>query len=146
MGSATDILKKHGVKINHGHCKIKEAVSARAAVAKVNKGLAKVGLRIATGQVESPSKSEIKMTADLNQEKPSIGSRAAMILEAKARSIKLFRIMNKAELEEVLREGTTPARIKDIQNMANVSWHAGWSKNKEVITDGKDAKQSDSAQ
>jgi hypothetical protein len=49
---------------------------------------------------------------------------------AKAKKIVYFRIMNKAELVEVLKSGTTTKRIAEIQKIAIKRWKSGWKFNK----------------
>jgi hypothetical protein len=55
-------------------------------------------------------------------------TRNEMVLEAKKRGIKYFRIMNKVELTEVLDPKTTPERVSEIQKQADARWKSGWSK------------------
>ena len=57
-------------------------------------------------------------------------SRSELVLEAKAKKINNFRVMNKAELAEVLKPGTTTARIKQIEEGAVKRWKSGWKYNK----------------
>lgn len=47
--------------------------------------------------------------------------------EAKARGIKNFRVMNKAELLEI-HDGASPERVSEIQTTAVARWKAGWKK------------------
>jgi hypothetical protein len=63
-------------------------------------------------------------------EHAEIGSRKALMQEAKERGIKYCRVMNKVELSEVLKKGTSEARIKEIQDGATARWQAGWKFNK----------------
>ena len=53
-------------------------------------------------------------------------SRNDLMLKVKARGIKLFRIMNKAELAEALTAKLE--RIAEIQLQAKTRWQAGWGK------------------
>ena len=55
-------------------------------------------------------------------------SRNDLMLKVKAAGIKLFRIMNKAELTEILT--ATPERIVEIQKQANARWKAGFGNRK----------------
>jgi len=53
-------------------------------------------------------------------------SRNDLMLKVKAKGIKLFRIMNKAELAEVLT--ATPERVVEVQGQAKTRWQASWGK------------------
>lgn len=57
-------------------------------------------------------------------------SRNDLMLEAKAKGIKNFRILNKAELVKVLDPATTQEERGTIVKGAVERWKAGWSKNK----------------
>ena len=57
-------------------------------------------------------------------------SRNDLMLEAKAKGIKNFRILNKAELYKVLDPNTIQQEIDGIVKDAVIRWKAGWSKNK----------------
>ena len=52
---------------------------------------------------------------------------------AKAKRMAYFRIMNKAELAEVLKSGTTAKRIAQIQKTAVKRWKSGWKVNKKKV-------------
>lgn len=58
------------------------------------------------------------------------GTRQALMLMAKERGIKNFRVLNKAELSAVLVEGVTPERIQEVVSGAVVRWKAGWGTKK----------------
>lgn len=53
-------------------------------------------------------------------------SRNALMLKAKERGIKNFRVLNKTELGQVLAEGTTQAQIDEVVAGAVTRWKAGW--------------------
>ena len=57
-------------------------------------------------------------------------SRHELMLKAKERGIKNFRVINKEELVEILKEGTTQERINEIVSGAVARWKAGWGKGK----------------
>ena len=57
-------------------------------------------------------------------------SRNELMLEAKARSIKNFRILNKQELIEILKDGTTQERSNEILAGAVARWKNGWGTGK----------------
>jgi hypothetical protein len=54
-------------------------------------------------------------------------SRSRLMEEVKKRGIKNFRVMNKAELTEIV-GGAKPERIEAIQKGALTRWKAGWTK------------------
>ena len=58
-------------------------------------------------------------------------SRNALMLQAKAKGVKNFRILNKAELAEILKEGTTQERINVLVSGAIGRWKAGWGTRKQ---------------
>jgi len=57
-------------------------------------------------------------------------SRNDLMLEAKAKGIKNFRILNKEELLKVLDSKTTQEERDNVIKAAVERWKAGWSKNK----------------
>jgi hypothetical protein len=57
-------------------------------------------------------------------------SRNELMLKAKERGIKNFRVINKAELIEILKDSTTKERIDEIVSGAVARWKSGWGKNK----------------
>ena len=57
-------------------------------------------------------------------------SRNELMLQAKAKGIKNFRLLNKEELAEILKEDTTQERINEIISGAVARWKAGWGKGK----------------
>ena len=59
-------------------------------------------------------------------------TRSELMEAVKAKNIANFRVMNKEELAEVLKPGTTPTRIKAIQEGAVKRWKAGWKFNKKT--------------
>ena len=70
-------------------------------------------------------------------EKPETGetcskepSRSELMLQAKAKGIKNFRVINKGELVEILKEGTSRERINEIVSGAVTRWKSGWGKSK----------------
>lgn len=61
-------------------------------------------------------------------------SRNELMLKSKERGIKNFRVLNKEELAEILKEGTTQERINEIVSGAVARWKAGWGKGKKRKT------------
>jgi len=57
-------------------------------------------------------------------------TRHELMLKAKERGIKNFRVINKQELVEILKEGTSQERINEIVAGAVARWKAGWGKKK----------------
>ncbi len=57
-------------------------------------------------------------------------SRKDMMLEAKDRKIKNFRVLNRDELEEALKKDTPKSRIDEICKGAVARWKSGWGKRK----------------
>jgi hypothetical protein len=57
-------------------------------------------------------------------------SRNELMLQAKAKGIKNFRVINKEELIEILKAGTTKERINEIVNEAVARWKSTWGKGK----------------
>jgi len=76
---------------------------------------------------------EPKVVAKTPKEEPKVEglSRNALMLQAKAKGIKNFRILNKKELGEVLKEGTTKERINEIVTEAISRWKTGWGTSKQ---------------
>ncbi len=61
-------------------------------------------------------------------------SRNELMLQAKAKGIKNFRVINKEELVEILKEGASQERINEIVSVAVARWKAGWGKSKKQKT------------
>ena len=59
-------------------------------------------------------------------------TRNELMLAVKEKNIANFRVMNKEELAEILKPGTTPTRIKAIQEGAVKRWKSGWKFNKKT--------------
>ena len=57
-------------------------------------------------------------------------TRQALMMLAKDRGIKNFRVLNKAELAEVVTEGVTSERIQEVVAGAVSRWKAGWGTKK----------------
>jgi len=57
-------------------------------------------------------------------------TRQALMLLAKERGIKNFRVLNKAELGQVLADGVTPEQIDQVVTGAVTRWKAGWGSEK----------------
>ncbi len=71
-----------------------------------------------------PKEAKIKET---QAESPS---RNELMLQAKAKGIKNFRVINKEELTEILKAGTTKERINEIVSEAVARWKSTWGKGK----------------
>ena len=59
-------------------------------------------------------------------------TRQALMLLAKERGIRNFRVLNKAELAQVLADGITPEQIQEVVAGAVARWKAGWGTKKAV--------------
>lgn len=97
------------------------------AVDQVNAKLAKAGLPIKF----------VSSKKEADQEIPLLGktTRSSLMLEAKAKGIKYFRVLNKDELIKVLdmkKSGASDEQIAVITEAAKIRWQAGWSKNKKI--------------
>ena len=57
-------------------------------------------------------------------------SRNELMLKAKAKGIKNFRVINKEELVEILKEGTSKEHINEIVAQAVARWKNTWGKGK----------------
>jgi hypothetical protein len=57
-------------------------------------------------------------------------SRNDLMLRAKDRGIKNFRVLNREELAQVLADDVTQERIKDVVAGAVARWKSGWGKRK----------------
>ena len=57
-------------------------------------------------------------------------TRQALMLKAKARGIKNFRVLNKEELGLVLADGVTPEQIEKVVSGAVDRWKFGWDSKK----------------
>jgi len=81
-----------------------------------------------TQKAKAPAKPLEKVEAgEARTKRPS---RNELMLQAKAKGIKNFRVINKEELVEILKEGTTQERINEIVSGAVTRWKAGWEKGK----------------
>jgi|GEM_PF-863631 len=57
-------------------------------------------------------------------------TRSALMLQAKERGIKNFRVLNKEELAQVLADGITQEQINEVVAGSVARWKAGWGKRK----------------
>ena len=57
-------------------------------------------------------------------------TRQALMLKAKERGIKNFRVLNKKELESVLADGVTQDQINKVVSGAVTRWKSGWGSKK----------------
>lgn len=80
-------------------------------------------------EVKETRKSEVTK-ASKKKAKGGGPSRNELMLAVKAKKITNFRVMNKEELAEILKDGTTTSRIKEIQETAVKRWKSGWKLNK----------------
>ena len=59
------------------------------------------------------------------------GTRQALMLQAKDRGIKNFRVLNKEELKKVLAEGVTQEQIDNVVSGSVARWKSGWGSKKD---------------
>ncbi|MBL8012696.1 MAG: bacteriocin class II family protein [Candidatus Omnitrophica bacterium] len=65
------------------------------------------------------------------EEKPVIeNTRQGLMLQAKERGIKNFRVLNKEELQEVLAGSASQERIAEVVDGAVARWKSGWGSRK----------------
>jgi hypothetical protein len=57
-------------------------------------------------------------------------TRSALMLQAKDRGVRNFRVLNKEELTQVLADDVTPERINEVVAGAVARWKSGWGKGK----------------
>ncbi len=57
-------------------------------------------------------------------------TRNSLMLQAKDRGIKNFRVLNKEELQTVLTEGITQEQINNVVSGAVTRWKSGWGTKK----------------
>jgi len=86
-----------------------------------------------TGTLYRVEGNEVKETRKAEATKASIQktkgdgpSRNELMEAVRARKVKNFRVMNKQELAEVIKDDTTVSRIKEIQEAAVKRWKSGW--------------------
>lgn len=99
--TATEVLKKHGVKPSK-NARSKKAVEGRA----------------------------IEINKEIRQEKGP--SRNDLMLQAKEKGIKYFRILNKENLQKVLDPSISAEAINDIITKARETWKAGFGSRKKA--------------
>ena len=64
--------------------------------------------------------------------KPEIKiTRQELMMQAKNRGIKNFRVLNKEELRAVLEEGVTQEQIDNVVSGAVTRWKSGWGSKKD---------------
>lgn len=65
------------------------------------------------------------------QVKPEVKqTRNELMLQAKERGIKNFRVLNKEELGQVLADGVTQEQIQKVVSDAVTRWRSGWGSRK----------------
>ena len=74
-------------------------------------------------------KKKKKQKAELVQPEAKV-TRHILMLKAKERGIKNFRVLNKKELESVLADGVTQDQINKVVSGAVTRWKSGWSSKK----------------
>lgn len=113
------------IKARNGEQEKKDAVKKDPSAGAPKVGPAKD--QVVKAQADTAQKAVVNKPKAAKQ--ASEGSRAAMMKQAQASGIKYFRVMNKEELAEVLKSGTSKARIEDIATGAVKRWKEGWKLN-----------------
>lgn len=72
-----------------------------------------------------------KKTKEVAETKIEKKTRADLMAEAQKAGVKNFRVLNRAELEEVLKHIANPKTVVEIVDKAVARWKAGWGKGKE---------------
>lgn len=82
---------------------------------------------------ETRKQEELTVKGKVSKKRAEVGgpSRQELMELARSKKIKNFRVMNKAELSEITKSGTTVARAKEIEETAVKRWKSGWSTNKD---------------
>lgn len=86
------------------------------------------------GQRTSEKKPKESKAGDTHAKGPS---RNELMLQAKAKGIKNFRVINKEKLIEILKEGTTKERINELIAQAVARWKSTWGRGKHKQTNQK---------
>lgn len=76
--------------------------------------------------VKKKKKQKVKSPAPASRPE----TRQALMLKAKERGIKNFRILNKKELGQVLADGATQEQIAKVVSGAVTRWKSGWGSQK----------------
>ena len=92
------------------------------AVDQVNEKLAKAGLPI---RLDSSKETDL-----VAKPEGVAATRNNLMLEAKEKGIKNFRILNKQELIDCLAHLAEPEYVKKVVDAAIIRWQSGWKKNK----------------
>ncbi len=117
-----------GSKAQKEQEKVKKVIKEKA-IDKVNKKIAHIGIQFMSNKESSSKEDIITATGE---------TRNALMLKAKEKSIKNFRILNKEELIEVLshsdiNDSASKNYVNGVIQKAVARWKSGWgSKNKIV--------------
>jgi hypothetical protein len=80
--------------------------------------------------VETKAVDQIKETDLVAKPEGVTATRNNLMLEAKEKGIKNFRILNKQELIACLAHLAEPEYVKKVVDAAIIRWQSGWKKNK----------------
>lgn len=79
-------------------------------------------------EVKETRKQKEDLVKSAKKKDMTVGPTRQELMEAvKAKKIANFRVMNKTELAEILKSGTTKSRIEEIQETAVKRWKSGWN-------------------
>ncbi len=123
MTAARRLAKAEGKDWNKMSVKEKNKTESQAKIKEITK----------RHNLSGNSKKKKQVTAGTNHPKTTSNgpTRNSLMLEAKKRGIKYFRVMNRAELEQVLKAKVTQEEILQVGQAAKERWQTGWKKNKE---------------
>ena len=113
---------KKGTKKAKQEAKVKKVIQDKKAIKEAKQA------EVKAPQPVCATKSTGVGIVDQAPKAPKAGSRAELMKQAQAKSIKYFRILSKEELQEILITNPTPSRITEIQEAAKKRWKAGWTK------------------
>ncbi|MCX5714081.1 MAG: hypothetical protein NT033_04595 [Candidatus Omnitrophica bacterium] len=86
--------------------------------------------RVDGNEVKETRKTEVTK-ASMRKAKGDGPTRNELMEAVRDKKIANFRVMNKEELAEVVKDGTTASRIKEIQETAVKRWKSGWTSQKQ---------------
>jgi tRNA G26 N,N-dimethylase Trm1 len=118
--TAVQILKQYGMKANTQRSKVTEPLVASLGQAVEN--------TVNKSKKQMEKDKIVERASEINKEiRTEKGvSRNDLMLQAKAKGIKNFRILNKEELENVLHPDIKPEAVECIVKNAVVRWKSGF--------------------
>ncbi len=116
-----------GSKAKKQEAKVNKVIKEKAAI-KLEKANIEVG-----GGLKAENAAEVAQKPSDLVVKPEgvTANRNNLMLEAKLKGVKNFRILNKQELIDCLAHLAEPEYVKKVVDAAIIRWQSGWKKNKE---------------